>query len=86
MRLHGGQALGVTRDLSSWFNPGLASRLPLLLPVFHSVVSTSGHTLGGRVRGTRRVFLALCDSQLLSARSKTMSRVAQGRHQNTHFH
>lgn len=36
MRLHGGQALGVTRDLSSWFNPGLASRLPLLLPVFHS--------------------------------------------------
>lgn len=36
-----------------------------------------------QAHGIERVFLAVCDSLLLSARRKTMARVVQERHQNT---
>lgn len=36
-----------------------------------------------QTNGTERVFLAVCDSLLLSARRRTMARVVQERHQNT---
>lgn len=36
-----------------------------------------------QAHGTERVFLAVCDSLLLSAKRKTMARVVQERHQNT---
>lgn len=50
MRLHGGQALGVTRDLSSLV-PTLAFHLPshCYYQFFTPWFPPSGHTLGGRV-------------------------------------